>query len=409
MKLSKKIYIFILIIIFYLLISPKVFASAPNINSKSAILVENSTGNILYEKKANEKMYPASTTKIMTAILTIEKCNLDEIAVVSENAVKSVPAGYTNAKLVPGEKILVKDLLYALMLNSANEAANVLAEHISGSVEDFAILMNKKAKSIGCENTNFLNANGMHNDNHYTTAEDLALITKYAMENESFRKIVSTVEYPLPATEQYPKEDRIMKNTNLLIKQDNLYYYPYAIGVKTGYTKQAGNCLVSFAEKDGIELICVTLKADSTNDSTSFRFNDNKSLLEYGFENFSNRKIFEKDEKIQTVEISNATKETKNVNVLVKNSVFDYISNDLDIENIAQKKININTDLKAPIYSGDVIGSITYIINDKTYTSELIAGNTAYTAHNYGSYILVIGLIILTFAIIIMPKKKTDD
>ena len=156
----------------------------PIIHSEAGLLIEVNSGNILYSKNSNKKMYPASTTKIMTAILALENCNLNEIATVSKNAINLVPSGYTTAQLVAGEKMSIQDLLYGLMLNSANEAANVIAEHVSGSVEEFSKLMNSKAEELGCTNTHFVNANGMHNENHYTTAEDLAKITAYCMKNK---------------------------------------------------------------------------------------------------------------------------------------------------------------------------------------------------------------------------------
>jgi len=381
--------------------------SSLELNSEAAILIEVESGNILYEKNSNEKMYPASTTKIMTAILAIENCNLDDKAIVSENAVALVPSGYTNAKLVPGEKMTIKDLLYALMLNSANEAANVLAEYISGSIDDFAILMTKKAEELGCINTNFLNANGMHEDNHYTTAYDLAIIAKYCMQNEIFREIVKTVKYELPSTEQYPNNDRIMNNTNLLLNPNSQYYYEYTIGVKTGFTTQAGNCLVSSAYKDGIELIAVTLKAGSSSTHTSYRFNDNKNLLEYGYNNFSNQKIISKDTIVDNIEIENATKESRNINVLTKESIYDFISNDTDISKL-KPEIKFNDNLSSPIYAGDTIGKITYTLNDKEYSTDLIAETSAYTAHNYTSYILIIGLILLVVSIILIPKNNSQ-
>lgn len=408
MELKKKlsILIIILFVIFNIFFISKSFASsAPELNSEAAFLIESETGNILYEKNSTEKMYPASTTKILTAILAIENCDLDEIATVSSNAVALVPSGYTNARLVPGENISIKDLLYALMLNSANEAANVIAEHVSGSIDNFATLMNNKAIELGCKNSNFLNANGMHDDEHYTTAEDLAIITRYCMQNETFREIVSTTEYQLPSTNNYHNTDRIMHNTNNLIIPNSKYFYEYAIGVKTGFTSQAGNCLVSCANKDGVELICVTLKAGSTTDNSSYRFADNKALLEYGYENFSNQIIVEKNTVIETVEIQNGTKETKNLNIIVKDNLSDFINNNIDLENL-KKDIKINENLKAPIYSGDILGTITYTLNDKTYSTDLIAETTVYEAPNFTSYFLLAGLILLVVSIIIVPKKK---
>jgi D-alanyl-D-alanine carboxypeptidase len=389
-NLTKKIFYIILIFICgTLYFSNKALAvdlEPFEINSESAILIEPESGNVLYSKNSTEKMYPASTTKIMTAILAIENCNLDEIATVSENAIKLVPSGYTNAKLVSGEKMSIEDLLYGLMLNSANEAANVIAEHVSGSIENFAKLMNQKAEELGCKNTHFVNANGMHDDNHYTTAEDLSIIATYCMENSTFRKIVSTVKYTLPATEQYPNTDRIMTNTNMLITLSSKYYYEYAIGVKTGYTSQAGNCLVSCAEKDNVRLICVTLKAGTATSNSSYRFADSKELLEYGFENFSNQTIIQKDTVIDTVQVLNATEESKNVNVVTQEDVSDFIKN-TDISALTPE-VQIQSNIEAPLYANDIVGTITYTIDGIDYSTNLVAETTAYTRFNYTPYII---------------------
>ena len=380
----------------------------PEINSEAGFLMEVNSGNILYNKNSSKKLYPASTTKIMTAILTLENCQLNEIATVSQNAVDLVPSGYTNAKLVPGEKMSIKDLLYGLMLNSANEAANVLGEHISGSIEEFAKLMNKKASELGCTNTHFVNTNGMHNDNHYTTAEDLAKIAIYCMQNEEFRKIVSTVEYKLPSTDLYPQNDRIMKNTNLLINPQSKYYSEYVIGVKTGFTTQAGNCLVSYAEKDGIELVCVTLKAGSSSSSSSYRFSDSKSLIEYGFEAFSNRNIINKDEIIDSIQVENATNKTKYLNIIAKDTISDFISNNIDFSTL-EAKIKLNDEIIAPISKGEKLGTITYEINGKEYTSDLVANSDVKQSFAFIILSISAGVILIIVALIINSKLKNNN
>lgn len=224
------------------------------------------TGKILYEKDINKKMYPASLTKVLTCIIAIEECKLNDVATVSYDSVMSLGSGYVTANLQIGEELSVEQLLYVLMIASSNDAAIVLAEHISGSVEEFANLMNEKAKEIGCKNSNFINPNGAHNENHYSTAYDLALIGQYAMKNKTFRKIVSTTSYTLPITNKYNSDDRVFANNNSLImlnnngREDN-YYYKYATGIKTGFTTPAGNCLIASSNKDGFELLSVVLGA----------------------------------------------------------------------------------------------------------------------------------------------------
>lgn len=240
--------------------------SIPNVYSPCALLMDFSTGKILYEKDINKKMYPASLTKILTCILVLENCKLDEIATVSYNSVMSLDSGYVTANLQIGEKLSIEQLLYVLMVASSNDAAIVLAEHISGNVEEFAILMNKKAKEIGAKNSNFTNPNGAHNQDHYSTAYDLALITKYAMNNATFKKIVSKTSYQLSATNKYTSDDRVFINNNSLIivnnnnREDN-YYYKYATGIKTGFTTPAGNCLIASSIKDDLEFIAIVLGA----------------------------------------------------------------------------------------------------------------------------------------------------
>ena len=231
MKLKFKIILlFCLMIISIQTIS---FASEPNLNSEAAILVEVSTGRIIYEKNSTKQMYPASTTKVLTAIIVIENCKLDEIVTVRESALSNIPSGYVTCNLQIGEQLTVKDLLYALMIPSANDAAYVLAEYVAGSVEDFSVMMNDKARELGCKSTHFVNPNGIHEESHYSTAYDLYLITNYAMKNEFFRSLVATTEYTLPSTEKYPSEDRFLKTTNELLNKSSIkYYYKNAIGIK---------------------------------------------------------------------------------------------------------------------------------------------------------------------------------
>lgn len=400
MKL-KKVLLNLLIYSFFILIFCNAsFANSLELESEAAFLMERSTGNTLYEKNAEEKMYPASTTKILTAILAIENCDLNEMATVSKNAVSLVPKGYSNAGLVAGENLSIENLLYALMLNSANEAANVLAEHISGSIDEFCKLMNEKAKEIGCTNSNFVNTNGMHDENHYTTAKDLALIANYCMNNETFRKIVSTTTYELPDT-NIIKMQRIMKNTNMLIFENSKYYYEYAIGVKTGFTSQAGNCLVTCSSKDGIEFIGVTLKSGTSTTDSGLRFTDGKSLLEYGYENYVLTTIIEKDTLIDNIEIKNATKETKNLSIVVENDITDFVQKNLEIK---QTNVEINNELEAPISKGTVVGKITYTVGEKAYSTNLIAQTDVIYRPPYE--LIITGIVIIILVIIFFIKKR---
>ncbi len=294
----KKILIFVIILITF---SSKCFASEVlednantsfsvlgnlKIESDCVIMVERNSGEILYQKNAYKKMYPASTTKILTAILVLEKCPLNEIVTVNSSALKAVPATYTTAKLKAGEKFRVEDLLYAMLIPSANDAANVLAEHISGSIANFSELMNKKAKEIGCKNSHFANPSGVHSTELYTTAYDLSLIARYAMNIEKFRQIITTTTYTLPSTELHQNSDRKFTTSNALIRPDSNEYYEYANGIKTGFTNPAKDCIVASAKKDNKEFIVVILGADYTDDHLRQKYVDCKTLFDSAFDNY---------------------------------------------------------------------------------------------------------------------------
>lgn len=312
MTFRKKFLIAFLFALFIcIFINCSVFADEPTIYSPSAILIDAVNGRVLYEKNSNIPMFPASTTKILTAIIALENSSLDEKITASPEAITPIKSGYTNANIQVGETLSMQDLLYALLLSSANEAANVIAERIGGSIDNFANMMNAKAMELGCTSTHFVNANGIHHDSHYTTASDLAIMMRYCMQNETFRKIVSTQEYTLPATEQYPSTDRILKNSNRLMKQDDPYYYPYVIGGKTGFTTQAQNCFICASHKDGYELISVVLHAESTEDGRSARYLDTINLLEYGHNNFELTPILEQEE--ETPKAENKENDTEKV------------------------------------------------------------------------------------------------
>lgn len=267
MKLKmKKIYI-IIVLMFVLLFPSFVSANTGNLNlnSKAVFLMDNESNKVLYSKNSDKKMYPASTTKILTAILALENCQLDDIITINYDAVMSIPNGYSTANLQVGEQFTIEQLLQLLLVHSANDAANVLAYHIGGSLESFSSMMNTKLNDLGLENTHFTNSYGKQEEEHYTTAHDLALLMQYCMKNETFRKIAGSASCAIPATNQYGT--RLYHSTNEMLIPKNTYYYRYMTAGKTGYTSQAGECLVSTAYKDGIELIGVILGGEPINRS----------------------------------------------------------------------------------------------------------------------------------------------
>lgn len=257
----------------------------PTVKAKTAVLLDAESGAVLYEKKKDKQMYPASITKILTCLLTLENCKLDEKVKMSHYAIFNVPYSYAHIGLKEGEEISVEDCLYGLMLQSANEVAFGLAEHISGTVDDFSKLMNERAKEAGATNSNFVNPNGIPNENHYTSAMDMALITKAALKYPEFEKIISTKMYVIGKTKM-TKEKRYNNNFHRMIYEDNDEYYPGIIGGKTGYTEEAGNTLVTVAERDGRKLICVVLKSKD-------KYEDTKKLFDFGYKSFKSVEIDE--------------------------------------------------------------------------------------------------------------------
>lgn len=408
--LHKKLICIFLMMIFICIVPLHSNATETNLNiyAPACILMESSTGKILYSKNANAKMYPASTTKVMTAILTLEKCNLNDIVTVSHDAVFNVPSTYSHASLREGEQLTVEQLLYVLLIPSANDAAFALAEHIGGSVENFATMMNEKAVELGCKNTHFVNPNGIHDENHYSTAYDLALMGQYAMKNAILRKIVSTTTYTLPITNKYDKEDRIFATTNELLKSpSSSTYYKYATGAKTGYTDAAKNCIIATASKDSTDLIVVILHDEKTDEGLNTRAADCKTLFEYGFNNFSLRTISTSDSIEQTITVSGATEETKKLDLITTEDISAYLPNDFDTSSI-EKNITLNTDITAPITKGSVVGQITYTANGETFTADLVASHDVYQ-FDIIKIILEILLILVVLALISLFMKRSNN
>ena len=393
------------------------------ISSGAGLLIERSSDRILFEKNAYEIMYPASTTKILTAIVVLENTELDELATVSKNALETIPNGYGTCNLQIGEELSVKDLMYALMVKSANDAAVVLAEHVGGSVEGFADMMNQKAKEIGCKNTHFVNPNGIHDENHYTTAYDLYLMADYALSFEhtnEFRDFVSRTSYTLPATNLYPANDRIFSTTNELIKINNNdridnYYYKNALGIKTGHTSQAGYCLVSSSNRDDLEFISVILDGGFDSKGLSERYTETIKLFNFGYDNFTLTKIKEANNIIDTIIVEKATKETESLNLLIKDSITVINDKSTDVDKI-NPDIKLNENIIAPITKGDVLGTITYTVDDIEYTSDLIAEHDVekfditFELLVTGTFMLVLGFLLLVSRELsrrnYKPKKK---
>lgn len=266
----------------------KGWPEGPILGAESACLLDIETGTVLYAKNMNKREYPASTTKVMTCLLAAENCSMDEIVTFSKEAVFGIEKDSSNVGMDVGQSITMEEAIYCIMLASANEVASAVAEHVGGSIDNFADMMNKKAKELGCTDTHFVNANGLHNDEHYTTAHDLALITAAYFKNEQLKKIASTTYYEMHATSTQPDEFGIANHHKMLPGKP--YAYEFIVGGKTGYTVRAHQTLATCAEKDGVTLVATVMR-----DEAPHQYSDTKSLFEYGFNYFNKWNIAENE------------------------------------------------------------------------------------------------------------------
>ncbi|MFA6848929.1 MAG: D-alanyl-D-alanine carboxypeptidase family protein [Selenomonadaceae bacterium] len=325
----------------------------PSVTARSAIVMEAATGKVLYSRDGNARRYPASTTKIMTLIVALEKGNLDDIVTVSRNA--SQTEGST-IWLEPGEKIRLADLLYGMMLVSGNDATVAVAEHIAGSVDAFAKLMTDKAHEIGATNTNFVNSSGLPDLNHYTTAYDLAKITAYGYRNPMFEQIVSTKEKQIPwADKGYNRE---LRNENRM-----LWLYKGGNGVKTGYTNAAGRCLVTGAKQNGVQLITVVL-------DSLYMWNDSIAMLDYGFRHVKSVTLVKKGAVLKQVKVITGDKSSLSLQT----------NTSIEVPVVDDEKADFRTVIDAPdrvnaaIKKGDIVGKVSvFYENNEIASANLVA------------------------------------
>ena len=359
----------------------------PDIIAEGAVLLDLDTAKVMYSHNMNDKFYPASTTKILTALLAIEYGDLDDIVIVSEEA-NLVERDGTIAGLDLHEEIELEKLIYGLMLPSGNDAAYTIAVYVSRKVtgdpdmpmqealEYFNDLMNKRAKDAGAKNSHFSNPHGYHSDDHYTTPYDIAMIAREAMQYDFFRKVISTRMYTMEDWNGFDKDDptkkeiRYWKNTNRLIDdRDTQFYYPYATGIKTGYTSNAGQCLVSSAQKGSLHLISVVYKCNSREG----KWTDSTELFEFGFETFTSKVIAQKGEIIDIANVANHSSDDNGVVGLIAKEGFKTVIKKSDIDKL-QKKILAQPDIQAPLKKGQVLGQVSYEIDGTTiFKTDLIA------------------------------------
>lgn len=364
------VFAIIFTIIFNPIFTPAIFADEVDLDlgGEGIILVDYDSSRILYERNSTEKLYPASTTKIMTAILAIELGNMDDMVVVDEEVVKLTEGSYI--ALDYDEEMRFEDLLNGLMIASANDAALAIAKHVSGSIEEFAGLMNAKAKELGAMNTHFVNPNGLHDDEHYTTPYDLFLMARYAMENETFREFASKAQYTIPPTNK--KEERILHTTNKFLygnAQMELdgklvpIRYEGMKGVKTGTTPEAGSCLVSYAERENKKMISIILKTDQ-----SKIYADTTKLMDYGFNNFSKTILGYSNEFIKNLDVEEGSLPI--APVILKGEVTYLLKTDED-ERI-EKEIKFKDKIQTPIARGDVLGIAEFYLDGNLIAKENI-------------------------------------
>ena len=353
------------------------------VEARAALLVDPDTEEVLYARNIHERLYPASLTKIMTCLLVLEaidegKLSMDTVLTASELAISLIPPDGSNVGTKPGEEMTVEDLLYCIMLASANEGCNILAEAVSGSIDAFVDQMNAKAEALGCEDTQFANTNGLPDESHYTSAWDLYLITKAARAYPDFMTLAGAASYEVPETNL--SEARKLRTTNNLISgwYTTGYLYRGANGIKTGTTSAAGYCLVASASRSGRSLLSVVLGAEriKEEDGTTITksFTETAKLFDWGFDEFSRQVILGEGESIAEVPVT-LSQEVNYVKVHPSQEIERLIPNDMDpAVDIKREWTFVSKSVEAPIQRGQVLGEITLSYGDTVYaTVNLLA------------------------------------
>lgn len=384
---------------------------SPEIVGEAGIVMDADTGTILYSKNAHQTMYPASVTKLLTTLLVLENASLDEMVLFSNDAVFSIPRNSSNIAINPGEYLSVENCLYGLLLASANEVANALAEHVSGSMPDFVTLMNTRAKELGAINSNFVNANGLHDDNHYTTCYDIATICRTLIDNPVFLNINGTTSYTIPPTNLQPLK-RPVNTTHKLLRSGSLKY-PGCFGGKTGYTDTAGNTLVTFATRNDMTLICVVMKSDAEH-----IYSDTTALLDYGFSYFQKTMISAEETSFDFIKDSVPVIDSSlfnNPNPNISLSKNDYVCmpvtlsfDDLDYTLIPNASSSNLADI-IYTYKGHFVGSASLTITPNDTPAKapraIPPENTDNIIYLKPVYFLIAGIVVIVIIIYIVYLK----
>ncbi|OCB00864.1 MULTISPECIES: D-alanyl-D-alanine carboxypeptidase family protein [Clostridium] len=337
----------------------------PQINAEGCALIDASTGQVLYGKNEEKVLEPASTTKVMTAIITLEKCKLDDEVTVQEDFTK---IDGTAVGLLKGDVVTVRDLLLGLLLESGNDCANALADHISGSTEAFSKLMNEKAKELGALHTNFKNPSGLPDPEHTTTAHDLALFLREAINNKDYVQLSTTPNYTI-TLKNNPSKTIVLNNKNYMINKNSRYYYPFALCGKNGYTTKSNHTYVAAAEKNGHVLVASFLNALDKDQN----FHDMQAVLNYGFDNYSLVHLYKKGDEVSQYKITNnltiPVMASKDIDYDVPKGQEDSVSSEIKIQDQDLSKQSFN--------EGDNILKGTVYVNDKEYTTMDLAAGTS--------------------------------
>ncbi len=356
------------------------YGDEPETNSAADLLYEVTSGQILYEKDIYEKAYPASTTKIMTALLALENCELDEIVTVTSDAWRGINRDSSIAGLSTGEYLPMRDMLICLLVASGNEAANAIAIHIAGSISAFVEMMNTRAEELGCKNTHFVNPHGLHNEEHYTCAYDLLQIALAARQFTTFQEIVSQPRMTIAPTNKYDKERRF-NNTNLLLSNTNTseYLYSKATGIKTGYTTPAGYCLVSSAKNDQLEFVAVVLGGEilrrENGTTVNGCYRDTLRMYRWGYEKFKVVRILSEGE-IVTEAFVDQAQDVDHVLLESTAEVNAVLHRKQNKDEIFSTVTTVQPDLVAPIEKGQILGTlILYKQGQFYYSCDLVAAS----------------------------------
>ena len=357
--------------------TPEGITANISIQAEAAALLDAKTGTMLYGKHANQRMYPASMTKVMTVLLACEKVKLDDMVTVSENAVNSIPWDSSKADLVPGEEISLSDLLNAVILVSGNDAAVVVAEHIAGSEEAFVEMMNERAKELGCTDTHFVNPHGYHDENHYTTPYDMALIVQAASRNEQMNKIWGNNDHNIPATSKH--EARLLNHSDKMLQPTTAFYDERIKGGKTGFHNQALNTLASYAVNGDVELVSVIMK-DNGYDAT---YVDTKTLLDFGFSLYKERKLYGRDmfQRVMPVvqHYKDEVVDLGTVNVTVSGDITAYTPEFINSDTVGVK-YELPPELEAPVSPDTPLGTLSVTYGDLVLGTLDLVPDTAIDA-----------------------------